>query len=239
MESGSSERGGAGAAARTEDTRANASGKIFYISPQRCGTKSFSQFFRRNGYTAASWNETARNQWPLASLEGRFKDILDSEDFRSHTVFEDGPWYHPPLFKYLYWTFPDARFVYFSRPVEDWLKSMKSHSKGFAPGDPKRHSMVYDRLSDYYALLDAGVEPQLRIEGAEEIYVRAFNNHRLQVRAFFEDKPADRFFAGELYDADKFAKLGKAWGLSFDSSADVHIHKSGAPFARDFANERD
>lgn len=213
--------------------------KIFYISLQRCGTKSFSRFFRKNGYVAASWNVSAANSWSLASLEGRYLDIVESEDYRKFQVFEDGPWHHLALVRFLYWAEPNSRFVYFTRPFEDWMSSMKKHSDGLVLGDPKRHCMVYDRLGDYYSQVDAGVEPSLFLENAEEIYARAFRNHALGVRAFFEDKPTERFFQGHLYDKNKFEKLSEAWSIDFKDCTDVHVHRSGHPFEHDFANSKE
>ncbi len=209
--------------------------KIFYISLQRSGTKSFSEFFRRNNYRVASWRTSNKNNWSKRSLAGQYLAILDSADFRRNQVFEDGPWHHVELVRFLYWYLPKSRFVYFDRPFEDWLASMKKHSKGRTPGNPKYHCIVYDRLEDYYAQKDDGIEPNLRIEGGEEFYERAFKNHALQVRAFFEDKPRNRFFRADLYDAAKFEKLNEAWGLKLDFVSDVHIHKSGQPRKKDFA----
>lgn len=212
--------------------------KIFYVSLQRCGTKSFSQFFRSNGFKTASWDISAENNWPLASLEGQYHQITNSRAFRRNQVFDDGPWHHLPLVKYLYWAVPRSRFVFFSRPFEDWLKSMKSHSGGQVLGNPKRHCMVYNRLPEYYEALDKGLDPTMQIDTAEEIYARAFENHTLQVRAFFEDKPSERFFQAELYDPDKFQKLGAAWSVNFSDPSDVHVHRSGHPAHRDFARDK-
>lgn len=211
--------------------------KIFYVSLQRCGTKSFSYFFQSNGFKTASWNVAAKNQWPLASLEGNYHKIISSADFRKNQVFDDGPWHHLPLMKYLYWKIPNSRFVFFNRPFDDWIKSMKSHSNGVVLGDAKRHCMVYGRLREYYVAKDSGLEDHMRIDTAEEIYARFFDNHAMQIRAFFEDKSPKRFFEAELYDPDKFKKLGEAWAINFSDFGDVHIHRSGYPSEQNFAQK--
>lgn len=209
--------------------------KVFYVSLQRCGTKSFSKFFGGNGFKTASWDVAAKNSWPAASLDGQYHQIIDSKDFRRNQVFDDGPWHHLPLMRFLYWNVPDSRFIFFERPFEDWLQSMKSHSGGRVLGDPKRHCMVYNRLPDYYKALENGTLNELKIEGAEDIYARAFKNHTLQIRAFFEDRPAHRFFYAELYDKDKYRKLAKEWSIEFDSLSDVHVHRTGYAPQTDYA----
>lgn len=205
--------------------------KIFYISPQRCGTKSFGEFFRRNNYPVASWKTSMRNQWSHKALEGQFDAILESEDFVDHAVFEDGPWFAVDLVKFVYHRIPESRFVYFHRPVEEWFRSMLSHSNGRVPGVTKRHCQLYNRLDHYYAALKQGPVAEmngLSLEGLFGHYQAQFEQHWLQFKAFFEDKPESRFFTAALSDPDKYARMNAAWDLGLKETADVHIHKSPA-----------
>ncbi|MBC07323.1 sulfotransferase [Thalassospira sp.] len=202
------------------------SDKIFYVSLQRTGTKSFGQFFANNGYKAVSWSVSHAKNWPQLSIDGNFPAILESEEFKNGEIFEDGPWSHVNLVKYLYWAVPNSYFVYFDRPFEDWFDSMISHSKGANPGNAKRHATVYNCLEDYYGLVDRGLPARLDLASRKEVYRRAFMNHRLQIRAFFEDKDPKRFFCADLYDKEKYKKLAAFWGLSFQHDDDIHIHKS-------------
>jgi hypothetical protein len=202
--------------------------KIFYVSLQRSGTKSFGEFFRRNGYAVASWPETRRFGWTVEALiEGKLRWLVESESFNAYSVFEDGPWFDIAVTKYLYWHYPNSRFVYFGRPVEDWFKSMLAHSRGRIIGNPKRHCVIYNRLAEYYAAVEAGdSQPKLSMVGQFEHYRVQFENHALRIQAFFEDKPKHRFFRGDLYDKDKWKKLNEQMGLGLANLADVHIHKS-------------
>lgn len=202
--------------------------KLFYTSLQRCGTKSFGEFFRRNGLKVASWPETSKNNWiEIALVQGRLDVLVESDAFNAYSVFEDGPWFDIAVIRYLYWRCPDSRFVYFRRPVEDWFNSMLNHSAGAIIGNPKRHCMIYNRLAEYYEAVESGNQkPRLTMRGQFEHYRTQFENHALQIRAFFEDKPKDRFFRGELYDADKWRKLNQQFGLNLTNLADVHIHKT-------------
>lgn len=202
--------------------------KIFYVSLQRCGTKSFGEFFRRNGFKVASWPEAAKNNWIEKTLaQGQLRSIMESAAFNDYSAFEDGPWFDISVMRYLYWYCPNSRFVYFRRPVEDWFKSMLAHSKGSILGNPRRHCLIYNRMAEYFAAVEAGdPKPRLSMIGHFEHYRREFENQALQVRAFFEDKPKDRFFSGDLYDKDKWAKLNEQMGLQLADLADVHINKT-------------
>jgi len=202
--------------------------KIFYVSLQRCGTKSFGEFFRRNGYAVASWPEASKFGWIEKTLtQGQLRWLVESESLNAYSAFEDGPWFDLAVIRYLYWYCPNSRFVYFHRPVEDWFKSMLAHSKGAIIGNPKRHCTIYNRLAEYYAAVEKGdPKPRLPMAGHFEHYKTQFENQALQVRAFFEDKPADRFFFGELYDKDKWVKLDQRMNLQLTELADVHVNRT-------------
>ena len=63
--------------------------KFFYISKQRCGTKSFGDFFRKNNYKIFSWPETRDSDINNLYWSGRWVDILNSDYIRNYDVFED------------------------------------------------------------------------------------------------------------------------------------------------------
>lgn len=206
--------------------------KIFYVSLQRCGTKSFGEFFRRNGFKVASWREAGKFEWnENALMQGKLRWLLESESFNSYDAFEDGPWFDISVIRYLYWYCPNSRFIYFHRPVDDWFKSMLAHSKGLIIGNPRRHCHIYNRMAEYYAAVQAGdPQPRLSMIGHFEHYKTQFENQALRIKAFFEDKPKDRFFIGELYDKGKWEKLNEQLDLQLAELTDVHIHKTRNPF---------
>ena len=211
--------------------------KIFYISLQRCGTKSFGEFFKRNGFSVASWTEALKNRWVENAVDGRFDEILKSNDFKNNFIFEDSPWSYVPLIKHIYHTYPGSRFVYFSRPVDDWFNSMLSHSGGMNPGKTKTHCIVYGRLDEYYSMIEKGEEIKqtngLSLVNEFERYKDFFNNHYLQLKAFFEDKDHKRFYFGDLYDKNRLIKLNEHFNLNLKNTDDVHIHKTGRPVHED------
>lgn len=204
--------------------------KLFYISLQRCGTKSFSTCFKDNGYKAATWKDSDAHDWTRKVFEGRYEEVINSKPFKAAEVFDDSPWYMLPIIKYLYHKLPQSKFVYFHRPAQDWFRSMVSHSDGKTLGKaPKRHCEFYDRLEEYFHGMDhlnKVTEEKLNLSNHEAHYIKQHRKHQLEVRAFFENAPSDRFFYSELYDTDKYKKLSAAFNLDLAHQDDVHVHKS-------------
>jgi hypothetical protein len=204
-------------------------GKIFYISLQRCGTKSFSTCFKNNGYKVATWENTNAHDWVRKVFEGRYEEVINSKFFKNAQVFDDSPWYMVPFMKYLYQKLPQSKFVYFHRPAKDWFRSMISHSKGETLGVPKRHCEFYNRLEEYFHGIDHlenMPEEKLNLSNQEAHYIKQHRKHQLEIRNFFEHAPSERFFYGELYDEDKYKKLSNAFNLDLTYQHDVHIHRS-------------
>ena len=87
--------------------------KFIYLGMQRCGTKSFGDFFRKNGFQVFSWNENL--QYKIADLywEGKWLEILESGISEKSDVFEDGPFYFPESARFLANYMPNPRFIYF------------------------------------------------------------------------------------------------------------------------------
>ena len=148
----------AGKTPNTPDTRPQE--KLFCISFQRTGTTSVGQFLKGLGYAVADWSVSHRNGWGRKWVEGRFDEIVDSEDFRNHQAFEDGPWFCPEFYRFLYHRFPKSKFILFERDAEAWFASMLSHSGGRSLGVTAVHAKIYRREADYLALLEAAESPE-------------------------------------------------------------------------------
>src|SRR4051812_25436491 len=97
---------------------------------QRSGTTSVGEFFMHFGYKVATWGVGGRNKWDYLWYIGDYERIFNSEDFKSHEVFEDAPWWLPGFYKILYHCFPDSKFVLLTRESQSWFESMKKHSGG-------------------------------------------------------------------------------------------------------------
>lgn len=193
-------------------------GKIFYIGFQRVGTKDFGRFMELNGFRVASWDISAQNDWSAKYYDGRLNEIIRGKSFDFFQVFEDGPWFQPPLVKFLYHEFPDAHFVLLTRPAEDWFKSMVSHSAGLTIGQARLHCQAYDRLEDYLWLRDnLALAPNARLSLFDKPghYMAVYRKKTMELTSFFERMPdaSRRVFIGRLYDEDIYKKIAAFLGI--------------------------
>lgn len=216
--------------------------KFFYLGMQRCGTKSFGDFFRKNGFQVFSWNENVKYKISDLYWEGKWLDILESGIFEKYDVFEDGPFYFPKFARFLANYVKKSRFVYFHRPPDDWYKSMITHTNGLTLGQIRRHAFNYDRLEEMEFLkhnLDNFDEiTRLPMIGMKEHYTRLYRRHQLQISALFDDFNVKQFFAESLYDELKFDKMAKHFCLSLQHTSDQKSHKSPDTFSKVVNNNK-
>lgn len=209
--------------------------KFIYLGMQRCGTKSFSNFFKRNGYRVFSWSEIKSHSISEKYHKGLWIDILNSGIFQDYDVFEDGPFYRPEFARFLANYVPNAKFIYFHRPPEDWYKSMITHSSGMTLGNLQRHAYFYDRLEELAFIKNS--DPNLKnltslpMIGQKEHYTRIYKRHQLQIYELFEGLGPDRFFSAPLYDTDKYQKMCIKFELKVKDSADEKSHSTKISFS--------
>lgn len=216
--------------------------KFFYLGMQRCGTKSFGDFFRKNGFNVCSWNEIVRHRIGELYWSGQWLDILKCGIFEKYDVFEDGPFFHPQFARFLANYVPNSRFVYFHRPSDDWFKSMITHSNGLTLGQISRHAYLYDRLEEMEFLRDNFDEfdkiSKLPMIGMKDHYTRLYRRHQLQVSALFKDFKQERFFSESLYDESKFEKMSRKFGLRLQDSSEQKSHQSNVSFSEVISNHK-
>ena len=202
---------------------------------QRTGTTSVGNFFRQFGYPVCGYETSSLLEWSFLWEEGRFEEIFASPAFQQNRVFEDDPWWMPHFYRFLAHRFPTALFVHFTRPADDWFRSMLSHSNGQNPGNTRLHSQVYQRLPEYYALLDSGkvkdpttrqTDNWLSMHGMEEHYTSVYNSYNRGVQEFFERVAPQRYFHANLSDTDKWQRLGNFTGLDVPAEFEVHSNAS-------------
>jgi Sulfotransferase domain len=122
--------------------RTPAAPKVFFIGFNKCGTKTFHNYFRANGYasihcrsrfsklfggpTLAEIMEAnvKRGRDPVQGLQAYsvFSDMI----FVDNTRFIEANSY----FRELHKAHPTAYFIFNDRPVEKWLASRRNHEDG-------------------------------------------------------------------------------------------------------------
>lgn len=103
--------------------------KIFNASLHRSGTQSFAGFCRAAGLKVQHWPGYRFDTLcapALPSLDGRYvwdryRSVAQAKD-----VFADLP--VPFVYRYAYESYPAAHFLIITRPVSDWVKSVRRHA---------------------------------------------------------------------------------------------------------------
>lgn len=209
--------------------------KFFYLGMQRSGTKSFGDFFRKNGYRVFTWIQLKERGIAKLYWDGKWCDILSSGIFDEFDVFEDGPFWHPRFARFLGNYVDESRFVYFHRPPDDWYKSMCTYAKGVTFGDVTSHAYLYDRLDDL-EFIRSNIQNSadlcsLPMIGMREHYVRLYRRHSLEISALFKDFYSGRFFSSSLYDQYKFDNMAKWFGIQMRDTSEQISHKTAVSFA--------
>jgi len=209
--------------------------KIFCISVQRTGTTSVGHFFKIHGYNVAGWDVSYKNKWTVLWNNGDFEDIFKSLDFRTNQVFEDGPWWGPEFYKFLFHKFPGAKFVLFTRDSDQWFNSMISHSNGRTLGNTKLHCKVYRRENDFnnlvYSqtsqdLIDYKIDNLLTLSENKEHYINIYEMHNREVIEYFSKHSSESLFTCQLEDPLKWVKLGRFFGIDVPEGFEAHQNKS-------------
>jgi hypothetical protein len=214
---------------------------IFCISMQRNGTTSTGKFLRDAGFRWSGWPQCHKNQWGQKWLDGNIESVFASWDFIRSNAFEDCPWAYLDYFKILYFRYPNAKFIYLSRPLDEWYKSMVAHSNGLVPGTERGHCKIYRRENDFFKLynkgeIDGSLEYNeetektkiMRIDNAksEQQLKDAYVLHYNEVLDFFKRHNSNRLFHTDLNDKEKWIKMSRFLGLSVPKDYESWENKS-------------
>ena len=115
--------------------------KIFLICFNKCGTKTFHDFFRKNGLKSLHFRQKFgpfKGAYLAKSMEANFncgKKILDGisqYNVYSDMVYVDGKISIEAnkLFRELDKNYPGSHFIFNDRPVDDWIQSRLNHESG-------------------------------------------------------------------------------------------------------------
>lgn len=141
--------------------------KVFVIGFHKTGTSTLGKALQILGYTVCGSLKEAYdydlNKDVKSYILEKAKPLLSTYD-----SFQDTPWFL--IYKELYQLYPDAYFILTKRSEERWIKSVQKH---FGTHQFKFHDYIYgttDTIND------------------ENIYLKRYQNHNLEVELFFEGK---------------------------------------------------
>jgi Sulfotransferase domain len=160
--------------------------KIFGIGLSKTGTTSLSSALTMLGIDNGHYTN------PLT------RQLLSDLDFFMLGGATDTP--VTVGFETLYYLYPNARFILTTRPIEDWVRSMKANY-----GLPKFARVMANMRGFTYGLLGEAIQVGLYLHRDE--FDGAFHAHEQRVRVFFADKPSDRFLIFNVFEGQGWPEL--------------------------------
>lgn len=174
--------------------------KLFLISPQRCGSRSFVEFFRAHGLSGAHWpgDDFDLTLAPLLDdlcVEGLWLRLLPL--VREHAVFGDLP--YPCVWRQAARDYPSCEFAILRRDQRSWARSVTRFSAARELNNVERF---------YY----------WRAIGRRETNITSFSEEELMLgRDLFEATAREelgwRLATFDLSDPDIGAKIAARYGL--------------------------
>lgn len=139
--------------------------KVFCVGFHKTGTTTLDRALSLLGYRVCGCFGIDNPRIGEEAL-GRACELVGRFD-----AFQDNPW--PILYRELDERFPGSRFILTTRPAESWLRSIVNHAS-IESSEMRR--WIYGHGSPI---------------GHEEVYLRRYEEHYRDVRAYFRDRPGD------------------------------------------------
>jgi hypothetical protein len=173
--------------------------KIFCIGFHKTGTTSLDVALKNLGYRV-----TGPNGVDDPDIE---KNVLDMayELVEKYDAFQDNPW--PIIYKQLDVKYPGSKFILTLRDPDSWIKSQV---KQFGHKETPMRKWIY------------GVGYP---EGNEDIYIKRFKQHNIEVQEYFKDRPED-LLVMDFSKGDGWEKLCPFLGVDIPKISFPHANKS-------------
>lgn len=173
--------------------------KVVYLGFHKTGTSSIGALFRQLGLKVCGHWHTER----LNREEGNKKAL---EIAKKYDAFQDNPW--PILYKQFDKKFPDSKFIFYERDVNDWYLSALNY---FGNNSTPLREYVY------------GAENGCPADN-EKIYKQVYLQHSSDVLNYFKNRPDDLLQINSL--SDKSAQqVGKFLGFPYYAELTM-LHKN-------------
>ena len=166
--------------------------KVFQIGFSKCGTRSLHELFSGSGYKSVHWTIPNKSEKLASKIHLNYsnnKYILDGlEEFTFFTdmkrITRSEVIYSYTYYKEIYNQVKNAKFIFNTRPVHDWIMSVINWTD------------MFERYSDAYNTGIMGVIKRLN---------EHYTSHTKQVNKFFKDKP-DRIITFDI-SKDRISKV--------------------------------
>jgi tetratricopeptide (TPR) repeat protein len=167
--------------------------KIFGIGLSRTGTLTLATALETLGLRTLHWTN------PLTG------ELISEGDLHLFDAFTDIP--ICTCFEKQFHTFPNAKFIYTTRPIESWRKSFEAHWQrvhGLAGFEQIKHAFA-SGMEFSYGSYFREIHSQLFLRHADA--AAAYNSYDKRVRQFFYGERQQRFIEFNVFTGDSWAKL--------------------------------
>jgi len=164
--------------------------KVFCIGLSRTATSSLDAALKMLGLQTLHW------------VNPYTKALISEQDLFLFDGFSDIgiSW----QFERLYATFPNARFIYTTRPIESWAKSMTSHYRrrhGVMEPKDLRQPAFQQRFNGAAGLAE------MNLYGRHNAWDESYREFDRRVKQFFADKPAGKLLELAICEGEGWEKL--------------------------------
>jgi tetratricopeptide (TPR) repeat protein len=164
--------------------------KVFGIGLSRTATSSLNRALNILGFHSIHW------------LNPHTRTLIGDKDFFLFDGFTDITVSYK--FESLYETFPNARFIYTSRPMESWVRSVASHYKN-ARGISMPSELDQPHIAQRFNGAAGPVEWNLYAQYPS--WEEAYQHFHKRVEGFFADKPCERYLELQIVEGEGWRKL--------------------------------
>ena len=173
--------------------------KVVYLGFHKTGTTSIGALFNRIGLKVIGF-------WNVEHWNGKESEKKALEIAKEYDAFQDNPW--PILYKQFDKKFPNSKFIFYERDVNDWYTSALNY---FGNGTTQFRKYLY------------GADNGSPV-GNEKIYKQIYLQHSSDVLNYFKNRPDDFLQINDF--SDKSAQqIGKF--LGYPSYAELTMfHKN-------------
>jgi hypothetical protein len=187
--------------------------KIFCIGDNKTGTTSLTSALLMLGYKICPEKimyNFGSNHFKNFQEE-KFDEFFELID--QYEVFEDRPWNHTEFYKVLHETYPDAKFIFTTRNVDDWWNSYERWNKLIN----LKNAWFYKLISQISYGVDSFFDHP-------DLVKQIFLTRNAGIRNYFHDNP--RFLEIDIVEEDKFNKLCKFLEKEYLNQSFPHLNKT-------------
>ena len=179
--------------------------KAVYLGFHKTGTSSMGRLFQIIGLKLAG-------AYGKRAVKGDNLLIAQSLNFaKNYDAFQDNPW--PLIYKDFDKKFPNSKFIFYERDVDDWYASSLGFFKNLTT--PMRKYIYGEGCGSPV--------------GNEKIFKQVYLQHSEDVIEYFKNRPTDLLHIKDFSD-ESAQQIGKFLGYSSYANLKMpHLHKGKRP----------